>query len=156
VWAFVRTDPSAVGNGSTLGTWSLDIGKPNRAACSRRMHLPCYAALPGADCQGYPRRVSLRIVTLPEDESLESVYQFFAERDFNVVVHQEPRREPTTEEWLRMSSTVRAAWKQSRYSWWADLQRMGTSNVVRWYGGGKTREAAVRRARARWRVEEGE
>jgi hypothetical protein len=32
---------------------------------------------------------------------------------------------------------------------------METGQLVRWYGGGVTHEAAVRSARARWSVEQG-
>lgn len=91
---------------------------------------------------------------LPEDDPLPDIEAFFASRKFRVVVHEEPPPEPTPDEWRRMSSASRRARRDFGAPYWADLQRIETSKLVRWYGAGETPEAAIRSARKRYRVEE--
>jgi hypothetical protein len=93
-------------------------------------------------------------MSLPEDGPLPSIEEFFANLGFRIVVHQQPPPDPSAEEWRRMSSVERRARRAFHPAYWADLENLVTSSRVRWYGGGDTEEAALRSARARWRVEQ--
>ena len=95
-------------------------------------------------------------MVLPEDGPLDDIVSFFAERSFRVVTHEEPPPEPTPEEWRRMPALVRRAMRHHRPPFWADLEQVETGELVRRYGGGLTPEAAIRSARSRWRIEEGD
>lgn len=97
-----------------------------------------------------------RRVALPEDDPLSDIEAFFAQNHFQVELHKEAPPEPTPDERRKMSSSERQARKSSRPPYWADLKRVDTGELVRWYGGGDTPEAAMRSARSRWRVEEGD
>lgn len=97
-----------------------------------------------------------RSVPLPEDEPVPLIEEFFAEQHFRLVVHEEPPPEPTPDEWRAMPRSVRQSRKEVRPSFWADLERIETGKRVRWYGGGDTPDAAIRSARSRWTVEQGD
>jgi hypothetical protein len=95
-------------------------------------------------------------MALPEDDPLPDIEEFFAGHHFRLVVHDEPPPEPTAGELRAMSTSERQARKRFRPRYWLDLQRVETGSLVRWYGGGDTEEAAIRSARSRWRVEQGD
>src|SRR4051794_27621571 len=94
------------------------------------------------------------LVVLPEDDPAPAIEAFFAENHFQLVVHEEPPPEPTPEEWRSMSSSEQQARKSFRPRYWADLKRVETDNLVRWYGGGDSPADAIRSARSRWRTEQ--
>lgn len=89
-----------------------------------------------------------------EGPPLAEIERFFLDRDFDIVVHQEPPPNPTDEQWRSMSSIERKARRHLSYSHWADLRQRVTLRPVRWYGGGMSDEEAVRSAYARWCVEQ--
>lgn len=91
-------------------------------------------------------------VALPEDAPLTEITAFFADHGFEVVVHHDPPPEPSAEALRRMSSPERRSKRD--YAVCAGLRSTSGSVLVRWYGGGDSEEAAVRSARARWRVEQ--
>ena len=95
-------------------------------------------------------------MALPEDEPLRVIEAFFAERNFRTVVHEEPPPQPTPDQLRAMPRLVRKSQKRFRPRYWADLERIETGTLVRWYGGGDSPEDAVRSARSRWRVEQGD
>jgi hypothetical protein len=97
-----------------------------------------------------------RRLALPEDGPLPAIEQFFADQSLRLVVHQEPPPEPTPDEWRGMPRQEREATRRFRPPYWADLERIDTGTRVRWYGGGDSPDAAIRSARARWRVEQGD
>jgi hypothetical protein len=94
-------------------------------------------------------------MALPEDDPLPDIEAFFAHNQFQLVLHEEPPPEPTPDEVRRMSSSVRQARKSFRPAYWADLKQVETGELVRWYGGGDSPAGAMRSARSRWRVEQG-
>jgi hypothetical protein len=97
-----------------------------------------------------------RSVALPENDPLPDIEAFFAQNHFQVELHDEPPPEPTPDEWRSKSRSERQARKAFRPLYWADLKRVETGKLVRWYGGGDSPEAALRSARSRWRVEQGD
>lgn len=90
----------------------------------------------------------------PEGPTLAEIERFFLDRDFEIVLHQDPPPEPTDEDWRTMSSVERSARRRVSYSHWADLRHGISLHLVRWYGGGMSEEEAVRSAYARWCVEQ--
>ena len=95
-------------------------------------------------------------MTLPEDEPLPVIEASFADNHFRLVVHEEPPPEPTPDQWRGMSSLERQSRKRYRPPYWSDLERIETGDLVRWYGAGESQEAAIRTARSRWRIEQGD
>jgi hypothetical protein len=95
-------------------------------------------------------------VALPEDDPLPDIEAFFADNDFRLVVHEEPPPEPSPDERRRMSSSEQQSRRNFRPPYWADLKRVETGELVRWYGGGDSPASAIRSARSRWRVEQGD
>jgi hypothetical protein len=95
-------------------------------------------------------------VALPEDAPLSDIEEFFAQNQLQLVIHEQPPPEPTPDEWRRMSSSEQQSRKTFRPPYWADLLRVETGELVRWYGGGDSPAAAMRSARSRWRVEQGD
>jgi hypothetical protein len=95
-------------------------------------------------------------VVLPENAPLSDIEAFFSAIQFQLLVHDEPPPEPRADEWRRMSTVVRQARKRAQHPYWVDLKRVETGNLVRWYASGENPEAAMRSARSRWRVEQGD
>ncbi len=91
---------------------------------------------------------------LPEDASITSIEEFFAEQGFRVVVHKDAPPEPSADELRRMPRIVRQALGKPRPLYWADLEHLITTSSIRWYAGGDGEETATRRARWRWRIEQ--
>ena len=98
----------------------------------------------------------LRDVALPEHGPLPAIEGFFAERNIRTVVHEEPPPEPTPDRLRERPRSERESRRRFRPRYWADLERIDTGKLVRWYGGGDSPEDAVRSARSRWRVEQGD
>jgi hypothetical protein len=94
-------------------------------------------------------------MALPEDGPLPDIHKFFAQRGLRVIVHENPPREPVIPGGVTPHAVDRALRPQQGV-----VHPLGRSaahrlvRVTRWYGAGVSEEDAVRRARARWRVEQ--
>jgi hypothetical protein len=98
------------------------------------------------------------LVALLERQTPSEIEAFFAAQGFRLEVTTEPPTPPSADVRRRMSGIERNAWQTlERHppKHWADLCRLDGTLVQRWYGSGMSPEEAIRRAAARWRVEQG-
>ena len=94
-------------------------------------------------------------MALPEDRSLPEIEAFFNRLQFELITHEQGPPDPTPGDLRRMSAVERRA-RRLHPRYWVDLKGTDTGRLVRWYGSGDSREAAMRSARARWRIEQGD
>ena len=90
-----------------------------------------------------------------ESQSPAAIASHFATEGFALRVHADAPPAPTAEEMRRMPSELRRALRsEQRPAHWVDLTDATGEVIARWCGSGPTREAALRRAAQRWRIEQ--
>jgi hypothetical protein len=93
-----------------------------------------------------------------EEQPLAEIEEFFANLGFRLMLHSTQPPRPTPDDLRGMKSVVRSAYRTLEAQpppYWVDLLGIGGTTDVQWYGSGSSPEMAIRRAAARWRVEQG-